>query len=149
MMSSKYEQPSYCPYCGKPADYKFTGDGREDDNVDVFRTISDVRDFAVTFDEDEDEVPELITDMVARALPYYEGVATAAWFAVLEITGDGFFVYDDQTELEMRCAFNEKIKRISKRELALIFARYGYVAGLVYREYLKHGGKRLASMRGY
>ena len=146
-MSSKPENPRYCPYCGNKADFEFFADGSEDDNEHVFRDIADVRDFACYYDEDEDEVPVQISDMVAQVLPYHTTLAHTLWCSLYNIVGDAGF-FDPYACSEANFEWKNKTKNVSKKELAMLIARYAFAGGLIYREYLKHGGKRLKSMRG-
>lgn len=147
LMSSKPETPRYCPYCGERADFEFNADGSEDDNEHVFRDIADVRDFACYYDEDEDEVPVQISDMVAQVLPYHTTLAHTLWCSLYNIVGDAGF-FDPVACMEAELEWKNKTKNVSKKELAMMIARYAFAGGLVYREYLKHGGNRLAKMRG-
>lgn len=147
MMSNKQEWPSFCPFCGEHNDWEFIADGSEDDTNHAFRTINDARDFACYFDQDEDEVPEHISDMVASILPYDGRLANTLWNSLSEIVGDGS-IFDPLAAYEARVEFNVKVKSVSKYQLAMLIARYAFAGGLIYREYLNHGGQRLASMRG-
>lgn len=147
LMSSKPETPSFCPYCGERGGFEFHGDGSEDDNEPAFRDIADARDFACYYDEIDDEVPVQISDMVARILPYHTTLANTLWHSLYEIVGDAGF-FDPYAYNEANFEWKNKTKNVSKKELAMLIARYAFAGGLIYREYLKHGGKRLKSMRG-